>query len=152
MFKAKSRPQTLAQYRSDWGECKGSNKSTPSGSESCSGKSGNSMNSGSRSVYSHVGVNQHLSGISGVTIRKELIMLGYMTARDTIAQGFTHHANYYGIPLWVTPDDDFMVAVKWYPLDYLMTLFIAIEGMMREARYPHEEPVFQFTLGEAIKL
>lgn len=77
-------------------------------------------------------------------------MLGYMTAKEAIGQGFTHHGKYFGIPLWVAPEKDFMVATKWAPMEYVMSAFHVIEGFLREAFYPDDEPHFQFLLGPKI--
>lgn len=79
-------------------------------------------------------------------------MLGYMTAKEAKAQGFTHHGKYFGIPVWIgNPErDGMLVATKWAPLEYLMTLFHAIEGLMRATLYPEDEPAFQFQVGPKI--
>lgn len=77
-------------------------------------------------------------------------MLGYMTEREAKENGFTHHGKYFGIPVWVAPDNDFMVATKWAPMEYVMTAFHYIEGFLRSMFYPDDEPVFQFLLGQEI--
>ena len=79
-------------------------------------------------------------------------MLGYMTAKQAKALGFTHHGKYYGIPIWVAPDSDFMVATKWAPMEYLMTAAHYIEGFLRSVLYPDSEPVFQFEIISEIKI
>lgn len=78
-------------------------------------------------------------------------MLGYMTSKEALAEGFTHHGKYYGIPLWVAPHADFMVATKWAPMEYIMTAFHYAEWFIRSVIYPEDEPVFQFLVGEPIK-
>lgn len=71
-------------------------------------------------------------------------MLGYMTASQAKAEGFTHSGGYYGIPIWLTLTDMPEVATKWYPLEYLMPVFSWIEGVVREVMWPDEEPGFMF--------
>ena len=78
-------------------------------------------------------------------------MLGYMTAKEAVANGFTHHGKYFGIPVWVAPDKDFMVATKWAPMEYVMTVAHVIEGFLRSVLQPDDEPVFQFLLGPEIE-
>lgn len=80
-------------------------------------------------------------------------MLGYMTKREALANGFTNHGKYYGIPLWVAPDgpDGMMVATKWAPAELLMTVFHVFEGVIRPVLFPEDEPVFQFMVGREIE-
>ena len=78
-------------------------------------------------------------------------MLGYMTTKEALSLGFTHHGKYFGIPCWVAPDKGFMVATKWAPLEHLMSVFHVIEGVVRSVMYPDQEPVFQFLLGQEIQ-
>jgi hypothetical protein len=79
-------------------------------------------------------------------------MLGFMTAREARAIGFTHHASYYGLPLWLmaTGDDGVSIAAKWAPLDYLIPLFTHIEQFIRSVMFPDDEPCFQFVVGEEL--
>lgn len=83
-------------------------------------------------------------------------MLGYMTAREAIENGFTNHGSYYGIPCWIgginSYDDGLRVAAKWAPMEYLMTLFHVIEANLRPLKFPNEPPVFQFLVGKRIRL
>lgn len=79
-------------------------------------------------------------------------MFGYMTEKEAIAHGFTHHGKYFGIPIWVAPDTDFMVATKWAPMEHVMTVAHYIEGFLRAVFHPGEEPVFQFSLGKEIEV
>ncbi len=78
-------------------------------------------------------------------------MLGYMTEKEALEIGFTHHGEYYGIPLWIAPDKDFMVATKWAPMEYVMTAFHHIEAFLRSILFPEDEPGFQLSLGLEIK-
>lgn len=78
-------------------------------------------------------------------------MLGYMTAKEAVAHGFTHHGKYFGIPLWIAPDKDFMVATKWAPMEIVMSLAHYVEGFLRSVFFPDDEPVFQFLLGQEIE-
>lgn len=79
------------------------------------------------------------------------MMLGYMTAKEAKAVGFTHHGKYFGIPCWIAPDNGFIVATKWAPMEHVMTVAHYIEGFFRAVFFPHDEPVFQFLLGEEIE-
>ena len=47
---------------------------------------------------------------------------------------------YFGIPVWVAPELDFMVATKWAPMGYVMTAVHYIEGFMRSVFYPDNQP------------
>ena len=79
-------------------------------------------------------------------------MLGYMTKREALANGFTHHGSYYGIPLWLAPyNPDFPVAAKWAPLEWLMSAFTFIEQTISSLVFPNDEPAFQFGIGEPIE-
>lgn len=71
-------------------------------------------------------------------------MLGYMTVKEAIGHGFTNHASYYGIPVYVSDDEDFMVAKKWFPMEYLMSVFHVIEGFIGSTFFPEREPSFMF--------
>jgi hypothetical protein len=80
--------------------------------------------------------------------------MGYMTARDALANGFTHHGKYFGIPCWIggldATDGGLRVAAKWAPLEAVMTLFHHIECALRSVMFPDEQPVFQFLIGKPI--
>lgn len=79
-------------------------------------------------------------------------MLGYMTAREALENGFPHHGKYYGIPIYVAPDDpDFLVATKWGPFEHLMTLALHVEGFVQATFFPEDEPCFRFLIGDPIK-
>jgi len=76
-------------------------------------------------------------------------MLGYMTAKQAKAFGFTHHGKYFGIPVWIgDPDGETMVATKWAPLEYAMSVTHYIEGAIHSLR--GTEPSFMFVLGPEI--
>jgi hypothetical protein len=77
-------------------------------------------------------------------------MLGYMTAKEAKACGFTHHGKYFGIPVWMgDPFGDVpLVATKWAPMEYLMSVAHVIEGTMRMVL--DEPPVFQFMVGKEL--
>lgn len=80
-------------------------------------------------------------------------MFGYMTAREALSKGFTHHGDYYGIPCWIGglySHDSIMVATKWAPLELLMTVFHVIEGVLRPILFPMDPPCFQFRVREPI--
>lgn len=81
--------------------------------------------------------------------------IGYMTAREAKAQGFTHHGKYFGIPVWIgnpeSEDGGMTVATKWAPMEYVMTLAHYVEGFLRSTLYPEDPPQFQFLLGPEIE-
>ncbi len=77
-------------------------------------------------------------------------MLGYMTQREALSYGFTHHGSYYGIPCWLAPDDDFMVATKWAPLEYLLPVIHRIEEFMQQVVLDCDEYGFRFVIGPKI--
>ncbi len=80
-------------------------------------------------------------------------MLGYMTEKQALEHGFTHHGSYYGIPVWIADatEDGLMVAAKWAPMEYIMTMAHYVEGFMREIMFPNDDPVFQFRIGLPIR-
>ena len=82
-------------------------------------------------------------------------MFGYMTAREALAAGFTHHGSYYGVPCWIggldtPPSEWLMVATKWAPMEYVMTFFHHVEGTLRPLLFPDDEPAFQFKVMQPI--
>jgi hypothetical protein len=80
------------------------------------------------------------------------MMLGYMTAKEAVANGFTNHGKYYGIPVWIADDEEgLMVAAKWAPMEYVMTAAHYVEGFMRSVLFPDDEPAFQFLVGQPIE-
>lgn len=76
-------------------------------------------------------------------------MLGYMTIKEAKALRFTNHGKYYGIPVYIR-ESDMMVATKWAPLEYLMTVFHYIEASINMVFYPNDEPSFVFLIGEEL--
>lgn len=77
-------------------------------------------------------------------------MLGYMTAKEAKEHGFTNHASYFGIPVYVSMDADFNVATKWAALEPVFTLFTVIEQFLRPLMFPNDEPSFQFKVGRPL--
>lgn len=75
-------------------------------------------------------------------------MLGYMTATQAKHHGFTHHGSYYGIPTWMTVDEEPMVATKWAPFESLMKLAHYVEGFCHYLQ--QTEPGFVFKVGDPI--
>lgn len=78
-------------------------------------------------------------------------MLGYMTKKEALTLGFTHHGSYYGIPIWISDDDIPMVAAKWAPFELVISVVHYIEGFMWPVFFPHEQPGFQFYYKDSIK-
>lgn len=82
------------------------------------------------------------------------MMLGYTNAEKAQSMGFSHHASFYGIPIWIGElhTDQPIVMVKWSPMNLLMDLFELIEiisfGLV--PRHDQEED-FMFTVGEPIE-
>lgn len=79
-------------------------------------------------------------------------ILGYMTATEARAEGFTHHGSYYGIPLWIGQVDGEapLVATKHIAMEPVMSLFHILEGLVRAVCWPDEEPGFLFKVGKEI--
>lgn len=78
-------------------------------------------------------------------------MLGYLTAKEALAEGFTHHGSYYGIPLWITDcDHSPMVAAKWAPMEFVMDIAHFVEQSLFPLLHPGEEPRFMFQIREPI--
>lgn len=80
-------------------------------------------------------------------------MMGYMTASQALANGFTHHGKYFGIPVWIgaLESEGPVVATKWAPLEYIMPLASWLEQTLAQIMFPDREPVFQFALGAPIE-
>jgi hypothetical protein len=77
---------------------------------------------------------------------------GWMTASDAINNGFTHHGRYFGIPVWLAPENSsFPVAVKWAPMEYIMTVAMFVECTLRPVFFSGDDPCFQFTVLGKIK-
>ena len=79
-------------------------------------------------------------------------MLGYMTAKNAKAQGFTHHGSYFGIPIWIGDVESIapLVAPKWAPMELGMTVAHHIEQILASIFWMGQEPVFRFWVGEPI--
>lgn len=80
--------------------------------------------------------------------------LGIMTKAEAKALGFTHHGSYYGIPLWMgdVHSEGPSVAVMWAPLDFVMDLFMHIEGFMFPLIHGADaEPMFMFKVAGELK-
>lgn len=76
-------------------------------------------------------------------------MLGYMTESKAKSFGFTHHGEYYGIPIWMTTSEQPMIAAKWVPFEFLMTLFHWVEGAVQASC--DMEPCFVFKVTKEIR-
>lgn len=72
------------------------------------------------------------------------MIFGYMTAKEARSHGFTHHGSYFGIPVWITPEDA-------EPMDHVMTVAHYVEGFLRSTMFPYDEPGFQFSIGKRIE-
>lgn len=78
---------------------------------------------------------------------------GYIAPSEAIAKNFTHHGKYFGIPIWISPDDpDCPVICKWAPMELLMEAAVFIEQTLGPMMFPGEDAVFQFGVGEEIKI
>lgn len=79
-------------------------------------------------------------------------MLGFMNKKQAIAEGFTHHGSYYGIPVWIGDiDGDFNVCTKWAPMEHLMSVAHNIEAFLFTHFFPDREPAFVFKIGDRIE-
>lgn len=54
-------------------------------------------------------------------------MLGYITEKEALKMGFTHHGKCFGIPIWITDEEAPMVATKFVPFEFLLTVVQMIE-------------------------
>ena len=78
-------------------------------------------------------------------------MFGYMTSKEALQAGFTHHGSYYGLPCWITNNGDGVsLTAKFQPFDFLIPVISWLEVNIRLIRFPDEEPVFQFMIGGRI--
>lgn len=83
-----------------------------------------------------------------------LRLLGYMSAADALAGGYTHHGSYFGLPLWLGDVDNqwgLQVAAKWAPLDFLVVPCSYIEEALAAVFLPGREPGFRFWVGPPIQ-
>jgi len=83
-------------------------------------------------------------------------LVGYITPDKAIEFGFTNHGKYFGIPCWLAEETDgaysgMMVAAKRVPMEYVFSLAIHVEQLLRDMFYPEEDPGFQFEIGPEIK-
>ena len=78
-------------------------------------------------------------------------LIGYMTAKQAIADGFTHHGAMYGFPCWVGDPDGGapMVATKWAPVEWLIDLGHWINGFICTMR--GDEMLFAIQVGPEIQ-
>lgn len=70
---------------------------------------------------------------------------GYMTEKQAMRYGFTHNASYYGLPVYVSMDEKFMVAAKWAALDFLLPVISFIESSIAWM-LPEREEGFMFKI------
>ena len=78
-------------------------------------------------------------------------MFGYMSAKEAKEKGFTHHASYYGIPIWFGDNEESpLVSAKWSPLEYLFTPIHYIEGLIQTITQPDYDGYFCFKLGDEL--
>lgn len=77
-------------------------------------------------------------------------MLGYVSEKEARQNGFTHHASYYGVPIWWRSADH-AVWCKHPVFEYLFDAAAWVESTMRPILFPDEEPCFQFKIGVKIK-
>ena len=71
-------------------------------------------------------------------------MFGFISRQQALAEGFTHHGSYYGIPIWITEAEEPMVCAKWMFGEWLITVAAHIEGFIYVAFMPGVEPMFTF--------
>lgn len=79
-------------------------------------------------------------------------MLGYTNSKQALAEGYTHHGHYFGIPVWIgEPDGEFRVKVKHVLLEHVMDAATCVEAFLRGVFRPDDPPGFQFRLGSEIE-
>lgn len=81
-------------------------------------------------------------------------LLGFITKAQAKSEGYSHHASYYGIPLWMgdIESDGPIVCVKWRPLDCVMDLFMYIEAFLFPLVHGADtEPMFMFKIHGELK-
>lgn len=61
-------------------------------------------------------------------------LLGYMTAQQAQAHGFTNHGAMYGVPCWIADPDGGapMVATKWAPMEWFVSLGHWVTGLQMD--------------------
>ena len=79
-------------------------------------------------------------------------MMGYMTAKEAKARGFTNHGKYFGLPIWIgdVASDAPIVAAKFAPLEFLLDAWPYINGFLQGLFFPDDEPMFRFLVGKPI--
>lgn len=77
---------------------------------------------------------------------------GHITKEMAKEIGMTHHASYYGIPIWYAEDAPYgaKIEAKWYPMFFLFIVGIGIESIMRSTLYPGDDPAIQIVVGKEI--
>lgn len=79
-------------------------------------------------------------------------MLGYMTKKEALEEGFTHHGYYRFLPIWFAEregdPDCALVAAKIAWLDWLFYPLQWWEGFMHAIN--GTEPTFKFKVGDPI--
>ena len=74
-----------------------------------------------------------------------------VTEKQALQIGFTHHGSYYGVPIWISDDSFPMVAAKWAPMEFLITVNHYLESFYQSMFHPDDEPGFLFCIGKPIK-
>lgn len=77
-------------------------------------------------------------------------MFGYITKEEARSAGFTHHGLYYGVPIWISDDACPMVAAKWAPMEFMITVGHYIEHFM-QSLHPDCDRGFLFYYGKRIE-
>lgn len=80
-----------------------------------------------------------------------LRLIGYINAEHAAAKGFTHHGEYFGLPIWMKGAEAPEIACKWPPLDWLIPVVVWIEGALRSMFFPEQEPCIQILQGAPIR-
>ncbi len=78
-------------------------------------------------------------------------MLGYMSKKKAIEEGFTNHGKYYGIPVYIRNDVEFEVNAKWYPMNYLVEFLAYLEMLLGPYVRPEQEG-FKFLMGPELRV
>ena len=68
-----------------------------------------------------------------------------MNEKQAMCYGFTHNASYYGLPVYISIDEKFMVAAKWAALDFLIPVISFIETSLNYI-FPFYQEGFRFKI------
>lgn len=79
-------------------------------------------------------------------------MMGYITAKEAKALGYTNHGKYFGIPIWIGDvyDEAPLVAAKFLPFEFVLYALHFLFAVHVAIFFPDEEPMFRFLVGKRL--